>query len=294
MTDISAAVPLGELITFRDPEGYNHDGILYRRPGNNVTIVHIHGSLGNFYHNYFLRLMASAYLASGINMLSFNLTAHDGVSEGFRYDTNFEYVGGSVVRFDTCLADIAGAVSFCETFSHRIILQGHSLGCDRILYYLTKKGEQCDVILLSPCDSYQLQSKWIAPETVEQQIARLRESLSDNKSLDWLPLKEYGINQGAENYTIPITRGSLLSIMEGPPFKLIRLSKPVSFRLNSKAIIYIGGKDSLQSWPHLDMFRYFEERIKSVVRVFCPDGDHDLSACEREVIAQILGWVSTN
>ncbi len=139
---------LGELVTFEDGGRFHHDGILYHAGDGLPTIIHVHGSFGNFYQNDFLRIMAAHYLASGINFLSFNLAAHDGLAEGYRNDWDFEYTGGAIVDFNTCVDDIQSAVDFVSPFSGRIVLQGHSLGCDRVVHYLRSTAAPLDFILL--------------------------------------------------------------------------------------------------------------------------------------------------
>ena len=182
----------GELITFNNSRGLPLDGMLYQSERTSgVTIVHVHGSMGNFYHNQFLRLMAKKYLEAGISFFPFNLSSHDCVTEGFRYDYSFEYTGGAIVDFGTCVDDIKAALAIARTFGETVILQGHSLGCDRIVQYIISEDSDCDFILLGPSDSYKLQSIWIAPETVEDQIARLRTEVRSANEWDWLPRREY-------------------------------------------------------------------------------------------------------
>ncbi len=283
---------LGELVTFQNEDGFHLDGILYRNDHNRATIVHVHGSLGNFYQNNFLRLMASIYGKAGINLLAFNLASHDGVGEGYRYEKDFEYVGGSLTDFSRCVQDIKGAISFASGFSEKIVLQGHSLGCDRVLHYLITSGAKNDFVLISPCDSYQLQANWIAPETVEEQVTRIRSSTGE--LFDWLPIREYGIRQGNEFYNIPVARKAFLSIAEGPPFKLIRISSPADYHLDNKAFVYIGGKDDLQTWSSETMFKYFEERVRHVTRFDVSNGKHSLENCETEVAEAIVQWRASN
>lgn len=183
-------------------------------------------------------------------------------------------------------------MQFASRFSQRLVLQGHSLGCDRIVQFvLSKRGTQ-DIILLSPCDSYALQAKWIAPETVEEQIARLKAKPRPVEGLDWLPGREYGVRQSREwTYSIPITRAALLSIMEGPPFRLFNISEPAAFKLSQRAVIYIGGKDALQTSSRDAMFEYFRERIPDLTEVCVADGDHMLADCEEAVARKVIGWV---
>lgn len=286
---------LGELVTFKNGNGLDIDGILYRDDSLGTTVLHVHGSFGNFYQNQFVRLMAKMYRGAGLNLLSVNMASHDGLAEGYRHNNEFEYVGGAVVDFSECLADIEGAVKFAMQFSDRIILQGHSLGCDRVLHFLINRKAHYDFILLAPCDSYQLQANWIAPETVEQQIQRLKSESPRDPQFDWLPAREYGIKGGEDwTYPIPITRKAFLSIAEGPPYRLMKIKEPARFHLDQRALIYIGGKDALQVWPCDIMFKYLRERIRYVQEVYEPRGDHMLAGCEEYVIHKIIQWVLTS
>lgn len=281
----------GFLVTFESPTGFQLDGILFGDDNFSTYVVHVHGSLGNFYQNRFLRVMAKRYAEAGMGLLSFNLSSHDGLAEGYRNDDDFEYSGGSVVNFDRCLDDIEGAVAFAEGLGDRIVLQGHSMGCDRVLHYLINRGKTYDCVLLGPCDSYQLQRKWIAPETVEEQVERLKRAARLEKQLDWLPAEEYGIRSGDEDYVIPITRSALLSIMQGPVFRLMRLDRPMEFRLEQRAFVYIGGADPYQTASSETMFRHLEGRIPRVKRCCVPHGGHSLEDCEELVTEEIIRWV---
>lgn len=282
---------LGELVTFADASRFHHDGILYFAGKDRPTIVHVHGSFGNFYQNEFVRIMALTYLHAEINFLSFNLTSHDGLAEGYRNECDFEYAGGAVSPFDWCVEDIQAAIDFVAPFSSRIVLQGHSLGCDRVLHYLLSKSATHDFVLLSPCDSYRLQANWISPETVEKQIERLA-AASTTDQFDWLPLMEYGVRRADWEYAIPIARRSLLSILQGPAFHLIRLDQPSDFTLNQSALLYIGGNDALLIGTREEMERYFRDRVKHLTMTsFYAEGDHSLSNCEYQISYEIAAWV---
>ncbi len=285
----------GELITFRNPVGFHNDGILYESNNSKTTIIHIHGSYGNFYQNYFQRVMAKVYTKSGFNFLSFNLTCHDGFAEGYKNQNEFEYVGGAISEFSTCIADIEGAVQYANKFSDRIILQGHSLGCDRTVLYLLTSGQKLDFILLAPCDSYRLQSKWIESYsiTIEEQIKRLKSDQDLLKDFDWLPIKEYGVYSTSDEYILPITRKALLSIMTDGPFKLFNIAHPCDFFINQNCFVYIGGQDNLQTESNEIMFSYFRKRVLKVEQCFIVAGDHLLKNYEEIVAQKIVTWLKT-
>jgi hypothetical protein len=235
--------------------------------------------------------MGLVFTKAKANFLSINTTSHDGIAEGDKRG-KLEYVGGAYSKFEECVPDIEAAVTFARQFSDRIVLQGHSFGCDRVVHYLTATRAKHDCILLSPCDSYQLQCAWISPETVESQIARLKQALPSDPVFDWVPSREYGVKGlGDWTYSIPITRPALLSIMEGPPYQLFRVSKPAKFFLKQRALVCIGGRDALQSWPQDVMFNYLRERINDVTALYLPDADHMIAKHERHVATKIADWL---
>ncbi|MCX6154098.1 MAG: hypothetical protein NT007_08060 [Candidatus Kapabacteria bacterium] len=284
----------GSLISFQNTIGYHLDGIYYKSYNSKKVIIHIHGSYGNFYHDKFIKVMAKIYTESGYNFFSFNLTCHDGFSEGYKNKNVFEYIGGAVSDFLTCISDIEGAIQFVAKFNEKIILQGHSLGCDRVVYYLLTSGQKYDFILLGACDSCKLHSIWLKSETVEQQIQRLKLIQYNNLDFDWLPINEYGIYNDKEDYILPITRKALLSIISGPPFILFNIDNPIDYFLDLNCFLYIGQKDKLQTEEPGIMINFFKARIKHLETFIVKDGDHMMTECEETVAKKIIEWLNNN
>lgn len=283
---------LGELVTVLSANGTELEGILYRAPSA-TTIIHIHGSFGNFYQGRLIKAMARVLPRAGLNLLSVNMSGHDGLTETSRKDGRFEYGGGAIVDFSECVDDIAGTVEFALQFSDRVILQGHSLGCDRVLHFAISRHSNHEIVLLAPCDSFQLQTAWISPETVGDQIDRLQRDVSTGEELEWLPLREYGVSgKGDWTYAIPVTRRAFLAIATGEPYRLMRISAPASFRLPQRALVCIGGKDDLQTWPASTMFSYLRERLGATEELLVPSADHMFADCEEFVAATVATWAN--
>ena len=55
--------------------------------------------------------------------------------------------------FEKCVLDIDSAIDFCkERGFKKIILSGHSLGCNKVVWYALEKKFKEKIILLAPCD----------------------------------------------------------------------------------------------------------------------------------------------
>src|SRR5215213_1120117 len=147
------------LVQFEASDGLRLNGIL-EDTGSDTTIIHVHGKSGNFYENKFVKVMLEAYPSGGFNFLSFNNRGHSSYVEAYQKG-DIAYIGAAVERFEDCLLDLQAAEQFARTFSSRVVMQGHSFGCEKIMYYSQHINPTLDLVLLSPCDGYHLQNIYI-------------------------------------------------------------------------------------------------------------------------------------
>ena len=281
----------GKLMSVVNGAGLVLDGIVFSPPNPRVAIVHVHGSLGNFYQQPFIRAFANRLTRHRVAVLSFNLTGHDGVSEGYTTDQKMQYIGGSLSRFETCLADLDALLCFAGSICSRVVLQGHSLGCDRVLFYVQQRATRIPLILLSPCDSHRLQEIWLAGETISEQAARLSSESGDDGQVNLVPASEYGL-AGPDDWTykIPISRDALLSIITGPPFQILRVDRPAETVSNAPTFVYMGTEDSIRGATLNEMSVHVRRLVPSA-RVFTVEhGDHSLGGCEDAVADAIAAW----
>ena len=165
-----------ELIRINSIDGIEMVGILYEpEEKSNKIVIHVHGLCGNFYENRFLDILAKSYTNKGISFLTFNNRGTNFISELLK-GNNFEIIGGCYERFIDCLLDIEGAINYVkEKGYNNIILEGHSYGCNKVIYYYNKKKDNSisKIVLLAPCDIPQECAKFLGKE--EYEIAK-RES----------------------------------------------------------------------------------------------------------------------
>ena len=231
----------GELLSLVNEAGVVLDGIVFSPSGTtHLAIVHVHGSLGNFYQQQFIRVIANHLARHGVSLVSFNLTAHDGVSEGYTAEGDMEYIGGSLSKFETCLDDLDTILRFARSICSQVVLQGHSLGCDRVLFYTQYRSAHFPLVLLSPCDSHRLHECWLDGESISEQVARLSRVQNNDGQISLLPAREYGLNgPGGWTYNIPIGRDALLSILTGPPFQILWLDSSAKLVSDAPAFVYL-------------------------------------------------------
>lgn len=122
----------------------------------NTVVIHIHGMSGNGFENHLVDALREMHNADGRAFFSFNNRGAGVVT--WQYTSSSAFLGGACYeRFDDCVHDIAGAIdAMVDRGFERVVLQGHSLGCTKVVHYLTSVDDKrvCAAILLAPTDMY--------------------------------------------------------------------------------------------------------------------------------------------
>jgi len=130
---------------------------LLAEPDNktDTAILHIHGMSGNFWENGFIKDMIKKYPENNITFL----TGENRGSELLRWfkmpDKKDILLGDAYEIFEDCVKDIQSWVDFLKNKGYtKIHLQGHSLGCAKIAYYLSLNKDKIikSLIFISPSD----------------------------------------------------------------------------------------------------------------------------------------------
>ena len=145
---------------FSATDGTLHYGLLalpeHGRPKS--ALVHVHGFQGSFYGSSSVEELSVAVTKAGMAFFSIE---HRGsyVMEEFtkkKGTKETDFIAGSALeRFEDCVYDIDGAVEFMKGLGvRRVVLSGHSFGCQKIVYYAATKMSRLvkAMVLLSPVD----------------------------------------------------------------------------------------------------------------------------------------------
>ncbi len=126
-----------------------------------TAVLHVHGLGGSFYGSSAVEELAQGFESKVIAFFSIQtrgsnaIEKFDRMKHGKRAD--FFFAGSALERFEDCVYDIEGAMRFLASKGYRsIVLEGHSTGCQKILYYHSKSRSRRvkALVLLSPGDDY--------------------------------------------------------------------------------------------------------------------------------------------
>lgn len=126
-------------------------GLYSKATSSKTILINIHGTASNFYENYFMVPLTKALMKENISVLSTN-------NRGSAVMQVYPHAGAALEHFEDCVLDIDSWVKFAVSQGYRqIILQGHSLGAEKVVYYMSKgknRNKINKIILLGPADTY--------------------------------------------------------------------------------------------------------------------------------------------
>lgn len=180
-----------ELVRINSIDGIEQPGILYT-PVNNTDkiVIHVHGLNGNFYESRFIDTISKACVEKNYAFLTFNNRGRDFITELLK-GNEFTVIGGSLERFKDCILDIDGVLDWVKNKGYKeIILEGHSYGCNKVLYYYDKKKDKSikKIVLLAPCDIPTECIKFLTTEEYNQakvESTRLVKEGKENELIDF-------------------------------------------------------------------------------------------------------------
>ncbi len=160
-------------------------GCLYGEQFSDTCLIVTNGTGGNVFENRFLRELGEYLQSKNISYIY----AHN--SGAFQMMDNY---GLSFEKFDNCVDDISAFVDFATRQGYKkIILGGHSLGCNKVIYYMSqvKPNNIQKLILISPVDMKR------KTEGEANSIKVIDEYLKENPSIkpqDIIPILYDGYN----------------------------------------------------------------------------------------------------
>ncbi|PIY69213.1 hypothetical protein COY90_01980 [Candidatus Roizmanbacteria bacterium CG_4_10_14_0_8_um_filter_39_9] len=182
----------GQLVRTITSDGLELAGFFVRGKSD-IAVLHIHGTAGDFYTHKFIELEGHLLSKKKISFLTVNTRGH-GVYADIRKHVKGKIewfpCGGGFETFEDCILDIQAWIDFLTKQGiKKIILQGHSLGAQKVLYYQykAKNPQVVGQIHLSPQnDAGYMLIKYGDQKygEIDQTIKKL---IKDGKGRDLLP-----------------------------------------------------------------------------------------------------------
>lgn len=259
-----------------------------------TVFINIHGTASNFYEEYFIEVLSKRFLEKGISILSTN-NRGTGV-----YDA-YEKTGAAVEKFEDCLIDIDAWIEFAIDQGHEnIVLSGHSLGSEKIVYYMSN-GKYADkinsIVFLAPADSFG-SHRMLDGKTnprinqVETLIKQSVDLIQKGEGATFLPRDSYGSRVGimpksAESFVNFL--GPTSKLLEALPFAQKKLGEYSKIKV--PILVVIGDKNEYTAIPTQEALDLMKQENKNTQTFQIKDCNHDFEGKEDELADIVLRFI---
>ncbi len=281
----------GELVKFQAKDGLALDGFLHRSSsGNKKAIINVFGMTGNFFSSKRYDELCRAAKGSGFDVFMPNNRGM-GMVNGFHHKRGGKtvVVGTARERFEDCVYDIDGAVRFLRGLGYRtIVLQGHSTGCQKIVYYLFRKPSAPvdGLVLLAPDDDHNVARKELGKrfgEAVRIAKKMVRSHRGDEITPAWISY------YSAKRFLSYAGKKSV----EGRLFNYNSKLKEVS-SIHLPMLVVFGARDEFAVLPVKQYVGILKSKTSSASfeSVIIGAADHGFYRKEKELACAVMGWVT--
>lgn len=251
-----------------------------------TILIAIHGTASNFYENDFMGEVTQNAHTMRVSVLLTN-NRGSGVLQAWP-----KLHGTSLEHFEDCVKDIDAWVSFAlQQGYEKIILQGHSLGSEKVVYYMNKGKyrEKVDgVILLAPSDSWGAEMEYLKKKGAEKYFKEAKGLVKEWKekrflTSDWLSYSGV-MPKSADSFLNFMKEESELS--KALPFHARRL--PFFRRIAVPILAVIGDQIEYTVIPIREAIEVLKKENPRAEVNQIKNCDHDFTGKEKE-LAEIVG-----
>ena len=248
-----------ELVRMNSIDEIELPGILYAPDKNtNKIVIHVHGLNGNFYENRFVDTLAKSYIDKNYAFLTFNNRGTRFITELLKWN-DFHVIGGCLERFKDCILDIEGVVNWVKMKWYKeIILEWHSYGCNKVLYYFNQKKDVSikQIVLLAPCDIPSECKKFLSEEEyniAKDESTKLINENKENELINFSIMANEKIAAGTfYNDFLPGGENDFIRYMDGVDVKSELLNS-----INIPTLIIFWDKDECVLTQSIEIVKWY-------------------------------------
>lgn len=278
--------PIVKVVT---PDDITLFAFLAEAQNKKTILINIHGTASGFYVEEFEKYFIDTFPNKGISVLFTN-------NRGSYTMESWQNTGSALEKFEDCVTDIDTWIKYCLDLGYKnIILQGHSLGTEKVVYYMNKgnyKDKVKAVILLGFADSYGSQERFLKTINIDpmREAKELVESGKGNQFLNSYWLSHAGV--------LPMSANSYINFFSEDS----ELSKALPIRKRNDLEMYrridvpilgiIGDKDQWLLLPLEEEVKLFEsENLNAQIKVI-NDCTHSFEGKQQEVVDIITDFLN--
>ncbi len=286
------------VIDILTPKKFILNGLWFGAESPSKIIIFVHGLGGNAFSSHkLITPLANSQTA----VITFSNRGHDQISSIKKIDNRKKKgysritAGASMEIFTDCVDDIQGTVNYALSVNPKalIYLIGHSTGCQKAVYYLSRSGKQKfikAVILLSPMSDYAAILKSDKDGKLGTAVKFAGESVRKNQSFELLPSSFWPEIVSAQRFlslATPESKEEIFCYFQ--PDKL-----PLTYRkIKIPVLVILAGNDEYRDRTIKEIAAWFEKNSKSkkLSTNIIPSAPHNFYKYETQVLDLIKNFI---
>lgn len=275
---------------------YTRDGlrlpmIHFESNKKDICVICIHGMCGTIIDNYFATVWGKLLAKNDIGFIYEHNRGHSIENDIVMKDGSFKRCGCMYEIFEDCIYDIDLAIQTAKEKGYkRIILLGHSLGCNKVIYYYYKKHPNIlGMILASAPDM--IESHLLIEPDYEELLKEAKENIDKNQPTKLLHkmIEDY-MYMSSQTYYNWFHKNSNLN-------NLPIISNPKNWEqletIDVPILTFSGSKDE-DYYLHLDLLKEKATNCKNFEYQIIENTGHTYQEKELETGTLILNWINKN
>ena len=254
-----------------------------------ICVVFNHGMTGSIAGSYFALVWAEKLNEKGVSLLAAENRGHNIMNDMHMVDGTSVRLGTAYEKIEDCVIDFACGIEKAKALGYkRIILAGHSLGCNKSIYYYSqKKPDIIGIIMASMPDMFAYEDA-MGEGYREGLLAEARKNIADGKphklveveGVSWVPMS-------SETYVNWYSDGSVLDnipVVRNPEKweQLAEIDVP---------ILTFSGGDEEEIYHHMDLIKEKALKCPDFEYYTIPSTDHSYRKKEPECAQIVTDWV---
>lgn len=256
-----------------------------------ICVICIHGMCGTIIDNYFATVWGKLLAKNDIGFIYEHNRGHSIENDIVMKDGSFKRCGCMYEIFEDCIYDIDLAIQTAKEKGYkRIILLGHSLGCNKVIYYYYKKHPNILGMILASAPDMIGSHLLIEPE-YEELLKEAKENIDKNQPTKLLHkmIEDYMYMSSQTYYNWFHKNSNLnnLPIISNPKNweQLVTIDVPI--------LTFSGSKDE-DYYLHLDLLKEKAINCKNFEYQIIENTGHTYQEKELETGTLILNWINKN
>lgn len=283
---------LVEIIT---PKKFRLNGLWFGSAKPKRAIIFVHGLSGSA----FWTVLAEAFVDKNTAVVTFSNRGHNTIAKLYRLDSTKKgyhsvLAGQAHEVFTDCVDDIQGVINFVKNAGvHDIYLAGHSTGCQKSVYYASRKDNQKyikGIILLAPLSDYAAAIKFDTAGRLAMATKTAQDLIRKGRGHELLPVRVAPKPIDAQRFLSLYTPDSAEEIFTYAQPK----RNPHAFKsVKTPMIVLLAGDDEYGDRPAKDIAAWFEKHTRSrhFATKVIPGAMHAFTGKENLVDMAIRDWL---